>query len=592
MDNNLLLAKKALKLGFDCYQRSDFANAEILFQKVLQIEPKSFDAHHFLGILRLRTEQFSSALPFLKNAVVLRPNDGDANHHLALALKGLNDPERALSFFSKALEIKPALGPAYLGRADILSDLGRYEEAVQAYKKAIECDKRLLKAHNNLGSVYRKQSKLLEAISCYQAAYNLDRSRLDIFSNVLMCMAYEPSVSQVEYINKAREYGEVASQQSETYVQWPLLDKQSETVRVGLVSGDLRKHSVAYFLKSWIDKLDSNTIELFAYSNNPSEDEVSEELKLSFVKWKPILGLTDREVARTIHDDQINILIDLSGHTAHNRLPLFAWKAAPIQISWMGFFASSGVKEIDYFIGDQWNFPESIQQYYVEEPWRLKTSGCFSRPINEVDVSSLPALTNGHITFGCFHKIAKLNDSVIALWSEILKLIPSSKLIVKDTAFFDEAIIREFETRFEEQGIEPGRIVCEVGESRETYFSAFNRIDLGLDPYPYNGGTVNMESLWMGVPYVSLLGKDRVSRRGAATLYKAGLKGFVAETEKQYVDIVARYCSDLSELSKIRLGLRDKVMASRLYNGSLMAKDLELAFHEMWALYLSKSESV
>jgi len=591
VDNNLLLAKKALKLGFDCYQRSDFANAEILFQKVLQIEPKSFDAHHFLGILRLRAEQFSSALPFLKNAVVLRPDDGDANHHLALALKGINDPEKALFFFSKALKLKPTLAPAYLGRADVLSDLGRYEEAVKAYKKAIQCDRRLLKAHNNLGSVYRKQSKLLEAISCYQAAYNLDRSRLDIFSNVLMCMAYEPSVSQKAYISTAREYGEVASRQADTYLEWPLLDENSEKVRVGLVSGDLRKHSVAYFLKSWIDRLDSSKVELFAYSNNPSEDEVSEELKPNFLKWERIFGRADGEVAQKIYEDRINILIDLSGHTAYNRLPLFAWKAAPIQISWMGFFASTGVKEIDYFIGDQWNFPESIQSFYVEKPWRLKTSGCFSPPGNDVSVGPLPALSNAHITFGCFHKISKLNDSVIGLWSEILKQIPDSRLIVKDTAFYDAAIVKEFEGRFKEQGIDPVRVVCEVGESRETYFSAFNRIDLGLDPYPYNGGTVNMESLWMGVPYVSLLGQDRVSRRGAATLYKAGLDGFVAQTEKEYAEIVRRYCVDINELSEIRNGLREKVKASRLYNGSLMAQNLEQAFHDMWAVYLSKSES-
>lgn len=588
MDNNLLLAKKALKLGFDCYQRSDFANAEILFQKVLQIEPKSFDAHHLLGVLRLRAEQFSSALPFLKNAVLLRPNDGDANHHLALALKGLNDYPQALSFFSNALRLKPALAPAHLGRADVLSGLRRYEEAVIAYKQAIKYDKRLLKAHNNLGTVYRKQSKLLEAISCYQAAYDLDTSRLDIFSNILMCMAYCPDIRQSDYLCEAKRYGALASHHATPFSSWPLTKKRgSKSLRVGFVSGDFRKHSVAYFLKSWLDKIDPNKVKMFAYSNFPVEDSVTKELKVNFEKWRNIYDEPDKQVAQLIYEDKINILIDLSGHTAYNRLPLFAWKAAPVQASWIGFFASTGVAEIDYFIGDKSNFPDSFRQYYTETPWLLNQAGCLSPPETGTEVAELPALKNGYVTFGCFHKVAKLNDDVVALWAKLLQQNTTAKLLFKDIAFADVSLKKRIQSWFSDYGVKPNRIECEVGEERELYLKAYDRIDIGLDPFPYSGGTVNAESLWMGVPYISLMGERRISRFGGKTLIKAGLDQFVANTQDEYLAIANKACAEIETLSEIRAGLREKVAKTVLFDGALMARDLEESFQKMWFKYVN-----
>ncbi|WP_415893348.1 tetratricopeptide repeat protein [Neptuniibacter sp. PT8_73] len=584
--------KQALSLGLDSFKKSNFDQAKLLFQKVLQLDPNNFFAFHLLGIILLQEESFSISQKLLLKAVSLQPKDADANHHLGLAYKGLGQKEIASKCFLAAINLKPSFAVAHLGYADVSSELGRYELAIKHYLKAIKYDAKLIKAHNNLGSVFRKQSKLLEAINCYKAAYKLDPSRLDIYSNVLMGMASEPSFTAEQYIAEARKFGKAASKQAKPYTDWPNLEKQTEKLRVGLVSGDLRKHSVAYFLMSWIDKLDPKKVELFAYSNYPIEDEVSEELKPHFVKWTKIAGAADKEVAHAIYEDRINILIDLSGHTAQNRLPLFAWKAAPIQISWMGFFASSGVEEIDYFIGDQWNFPEGIQQYYVEKAWRLNTSSCFSPPKVKIEVECLPALENGYITFGCFHKVAKLNNDVLALWSDILHSVPNSKLIVKDTAFVDSSISDDLKQRLKSLGIDADRIICEVGESREAYFSSYNRVDLCLDPFPFNGGTVNMESLWMGVPFVSLLGQDRISRRGAATLYKAGLDEFVAESTEEYIEIVKRVCTDINALSDLRKELRHRALDSSLYNGKLMAKDLEGAFFDMWSVFTKSIERV
>ncbi|MDO6594768.1 tetratricopeptide repeat protein [Neptuniibacter sp. 1_MG-2023] len=583
------LVKKALALGISSYQNSNFPQAKALFQKVLQLDDSNFYALHFFGIILLQEQNYKIAQLLLAKALGLKPKDAEVNHHLGLAFKGLGDANKASQCFIKAVKLQPSLAVAHLGYADALSELGRYKDAIAAYKTALKHDSTLIKAHNNLGSVYRKRSELLKAIPCYQAAYDLDPSRLDIFSNILMCMASEPSVSSEEYLIKAQVYGKAARAKAEPYTEWPLLEKiDKPKIRVGLVSGDLRKHSVAYFLKSWIDKLDNSKVELLAYSNYSDEDEVTEELKPCFTKWSKIAHRSDSDIAQTIYDDRVNILIDLSGHTAHNRLPLFAWKAAPIQISWMGFFASTGVAEIDYFIGDQWNFPDSIKPFYVEAPWHLNISGCFFPPDTDVSVGDLPALKNGYITFGCLHKITKLNDDVVALWSTILNENVSARLLIKDTAFCDAATTRSIKDRFALLGVDPERIDCEMGEARELYFDTYKRIDIGLDPFPFNGGTVNLESLWMGVPYISLLGSDRISRRGAAVLYKAGLDQFVAENEGEYIEIANKVCADIHALSEVRKGLREQVSESRLYNGSLMAQDLESAFSDMWFRYIEK----
>lgn len=585
------LVKKALALGVSSYQSANFPQAKSLFQKVLQLDDNNFYALHFLGIILLQEHNYKIAHLLLVKAQSLKPKDAEVAHHLGLAFKGLGDANKASYCFAKAVKLQPSLAVAHLGYADVVSSMGRYEEAIKAYKTALKYEPTLVKAHNNLGSIYRKRSELLKAISCYQAAYDVDPSRLDIFSNILMCMASEPSVSSEEYLLKAQVYGEAARAKVEPYTEWPLLEKRDKPkIRVGLVSGDLRKHSVAYFLKSWIDKLDNSKVELLAYSNYSDEDEVTEELKSCFTKWNKITHRSDSDVAQTIYDDRVNILIDLSGHTAHNRLPLFAWKAAPIQVSWMGFFASTGVAEIDYFIGDRWNFPDSIASSYVEKPWRLNTSGCFFPPDTGGDVGDLPALKNGYITFGCFHKITKLNDNVVALWSKILNQNESSRLVIKDTVFYDAATQQNIKDRFASFGVDPAQIDCELGETRDLYFDAYKRIDIGLDPFPFNGGTVSLESLWMGVPYISLFGDDRISRRGGAVLYKAGLDQFVASTEGDYLTIANSVCADLVSLSRVRNGLREKVKESKLYNGALMAKDLESAFSDMWLRYIEKCD--
>jgi predicted O-linked N-acetylglucosamine transferase (SPINDLY family) len=585
------LVQKALTLGLSSYNNADFPQATLLLKKVLQLDPENFYALHFLGIILIRENNFKIAHLLLAKAVLLKPKDGDVNHHLGLALKGLGQNQKASEYFSRAIKVKPDFAVAHLGYADVMTELGHIEKATSAYQKALQYDSSLIKAHNNLGAIYRKQSELLKAIASYQAAFDLDKSRLDILSNVLMGIATEPTISPEQYILKAKEYGRASTEKATAYTEWPKLESSPAKIRVGLVSGDLRKHSVAYFLKSWLGKLDSNRVELLAYSNHSVEDEVSEELKSYFYKWNPISNKLDKEVAQMIVDDQVNILIDLSGHTAYNRLPLFSWKPAPIQVSWMGFFASTGVAEIDYFIGDQWNFPESIIPYYVEKPWRLNTSGCFSPPNTGSDVGELPALKNGYITFGCFHKIAKLNDDVVELWSKILLQNESSKLLIKDTAFSDETVQRNVEKRFSKFGIDKNRIECEKGESREQYFDSYKRIDIGLDPFPFNGGTVSLESLWMGVPYISLFGDDRISRRGGAVLYKAGLDQFVATTQDEYINIANRVCADIDSLSETRKSLRETVSESKLYNGTLMARDLENAFENMWLQYL-KAETV
>jgi predicted O-linked N-acetylglucosamine transferase (SPINDLY family) len=432
VDKNIALVRKALTLGVECYKRSEFDKAELLFKKALQIDPNCFDACHFLGVLELLRERFSKALPYLNHAHRLRPEDCDANHHLGLAFKGQKDLDKAFHHFSLALKVKPDLAPAHLGIADVLSDAGRFEDAIRSYNHAIKCAPKLIKAYNNLGTVYRRKGLLNEAIDAYRKAISISPDRLDIHSNMLMCMATAEHVSPAEYLKEARVYAERARNQATPYRNWPNLKKNvDKSLRVGFVSGDLKRHPAAEFIKSFIPYLDRSQISLIAFSTSAQEDNTSEGLRHSFQEWYVIEKLSDRSAAALIYEKEIDILIDMSGHTSGNRLPIFAWKAAPVQISWVGYFASTGMSEIDYLLPNAALSPPEFECHYAETPWLLNPSACLALPDELPDVGSLPAATQGQITFGSFHSLAKISEGVLALWCSILQEVPHSKMFFK-----------------------------------------------------------------------------------------------------------------------------------------------------------------
>jgi predicted O-linked N-acetylglucosamine transferase (SPINDLY family) len=309
-------------------------------------------------------------------------------------------------------------------------------------------------------------------------------------------------------------------------------------------------------------------------------------------EWRSVVGMSDEAAARLIHEDGIQVLVDLSGHTAHNRLPVFAYKPAPVQVTWLGYFATTGVEAMDYILGDPYVTPEGEEHHFTERVWRLpQIYCCFSEPRYEVSVGALPALSNGYVTFGSFNNLAKVNDRVISLWSRVLQAVPGSKLLLKTKALADEGVRGRVRSRFAACGVGSDRLILEGPAPRGELLGAYNRVDIGLDPFPYPGGTTTAESLWMGVPVLTRRGDRFLSHVGETMAYNTGQGAWVAADDAQYVQKAVSFASDLRALSALRAQLRQTVLQSPLYDAKQFAKHLTQALTQMWAAYRDRPTS-
>jgi predicted O-linked N-acetylglucosamine transferase (SPINDLY family) len=360
-------------------------------------------------------------------------------------------------------------------------------------------------------------------------------------------------------------------------------------LRIGFVSGDFRRHPVGYFLEDVLASLPKTSLQLVAYANQVREDEVTDRLRPHFDFWRNIRSLNDDEAAAQIRADGIDILVDLSGHTKANRLLVFARKPAPVQVTYLGYFTSTGLKSIDYFLVDRWQAPEGEQLYYSETPFRQPGHHlCFTPPRLDIPVGPLPALRNGHVTFGNFNILAKMNDAVVASWSEILKAVPGSRLFLKSEQLDGDDVAASVHARFAAHGISADRLELEGKSPFDEYLASYQRVDIALDPFPYNGGTVTVQALWMGVPVLTLRGDCHVGRNGTSILSALDMPEWVAQDGADYIERATQLAGGLTALAALRETLRPRLLASSLCDAPRFARDLEAAFREMWRMWCSQ----
>ncbi len=306
--------------------------------------------------------------------------------------------------------------------------------------------------------------------------------------------------------------------------------------------------------------------------------------------WQPITSLDDEAAARSIQASGVQVLLDLSGHTAGNRLPVFAWRPAPVQAAWLGYFATTGLAEIDHVIADPHVSPPGSSGEFVERTWPLPDIYyCFSVPAVAVEVSPLPARTSGSVTFGCFNTLAKINDAVVGTWARLLRAVPGSRLMLKAAPLGDGTVCAALRARFAASGVAGDRLLLEGASSRAEYLRAYHRVDVALDPFPFPGGTTTFEALWMGVPVLTRTGDRFLSRVGETIMRNAGLHDWLAEDEDDYVARAVRVTSNLDRLARLRGGLRAQVLASPLFDADRFARHFEAAMSGMWAKWLSAS---
>jgi predicted O-linked N-acetylglucosamine transferase (SPINDLY family) len=454
-----------------------------------------------------------------------------------------------------------------------LKALGRLDEALTAYRRAIELQPDLALNHGNLGAACRELGQMQQALDCYQRVMELQPEKLSAFSDSLFIQNYLTDGSALTRKADAQRFGKLAAAQARPFTQWHT--HGGERLRVGLVSADLREHPVGYFAEAVMAALSTrfaDRIDLFVYANSKTGDALTTRLQAHCRRWTSIAELDDEAAAALIHADGLDILMDLSGHTAGNRLPLFAWTPAPLQVSWLGYCATTGLEAMGHFLADPWIAPPEADAEFTEKVWRLPdTFLCFTPPAMDVPVAPLPALVRGHVTFGCFNKLNKLGDDVVATWARVLKAVPFSQLFLKSAPLGMASIRQHMVDRFARHGIAAERLILEGASPRADYLRAYDRVDIALDPFPYPGGTTSVEGLWMGVPVLTLSGSRALARQGVSILQNVGLPDWIADDADDYVERAARHAGDLAALGALRLRLRERLLASPLCDGDRFA---------------------
>jgi predicted O-linked N-acetylglucosamine transferase (SPINDLY family) len=370
------------------------------------------------------------------------------------------------------------------------------------------------------------------------------------------------------------------------YGDWANTPDPNRRLRIGFVSGDLRSHSVGKFIENVFASLASqmaDKIELWAYYAFFHEDQVTGRIRAHCTGWLTSGGLSDEALAQRIHNDGIDILIDLSGHTGLNRLPMFAWKPAPVQATWLGYLATTGVPAIDYLIADDWTLPPAEECHFTERIVRMPESYlCFTPPQDAPPVAPPPALSKGHITFGSFNNLSKVNDAVLALWARILAALPNSHLLLKTAQLADQSVRNRLTAFFTQRGITADRLELLGLAPQDQHLPTYHQVDIALDPFPYPGITTSVEALWMGVPIISLAGQSFMSRQGVGILNHAALPNWIAHSEDDYLAKAIAFSADLNQLATIRSGLRQSLLASPLFDHHRFALHFEATLRSIW----------
>lgn len=573
--------------GLALQQAGRYAEAAAIYCQILAVTPDHADALHLMGLVAYHEGDYAGAVDWIMRALSKHESEifyGNLGN--ALGARGMR--AAAMESFRQAIALKPDYVHAHNNLGNMLRDEGRFTQAVESFKTVITLQPDYAEAHNNLANALVDLGDLDAAIEAYRRAIALKPGLLEARSNLLFILSYRDDLSQAAYLDEAVEFGRIATAQAKPYRDWPVLQSPREAehdrpLRVGLVSGDLKTHPTGHFLESILAHLDRTKIDLVAYPTRRLEDALTARIKPRFSAWTPLASLTDEQAAARIRDDRIDLLLDLSGHMNFNRLPLFAWRPAPVQASWLGYFASTGLPAMDYLLGDPHVLPQDAQANYTERLWRLPDSYlCFTPPAERVDIGPPPLATQGHVTFGCFNHLMKMNDGVVEVWARILNAVPRSRLFLKAKQL-DDAPTRETTlTRFAARGIDASRLTLEGRSPRAEYFAAYNRIDIALSPFPYPGGTTSVEGLWMGVPVLCRRGDRFLSNICTSMLHSAGLADWIAQDNDDYVAKAVAFAADASRLAALRMSLRSSVLASPLCDAARYARHLEAAFEAMW----------
>ena len=571
---NVLQTVGRLDESVDCYQRA------------LAISPNDATVHANLGSALKALGRVDEAIASFERALALQPGLLHAQANLANAMMVKGSWDEAVALYRTIIAVQPGLPGVLSNLGMVLRAQGSMEEAVDIYRRSLAINPADPAAHANLGNLLADLGQLAEAHASYERAIALKPDYAEVRSNIVMQLNYDPAIDALALYEAHRAFDRQIAPAPQQIQRGHVNSRDPERrLRIGYVSSDFSTHPVGYYLLPVLASHDPAAVEIHCYSGRLVDDAMTTRLRSHAQHWHSTVGVDDDALAAQIVADGIDILVDLAGHTAGNRLPVFARKPAPIQASWLGYPATTGLDAIDYRLTDARADPApEAERYHTETLVRLPNGfHCYVPAETTPDVASLPARASGSVTFGSFNNLSKINDAVIACWSRLLMALPSSRLIVKARPLNDAATRARYQAKFESAGAATDRLrLLPTEQSWSAHMAQYDAIDIALDPFPYNGTTTTCDALWMGVPVITWSGDRHAARVGASLLTTVGLPELIARDPDDYLAKAMALAGDLDRLANLRAGLRARLQASPLCDATGFARALEAAYRGMW----------
>jgi protein O-GlcNAc transferase len=562
-------------LGCAAGAMKDWKAAIEAYRRALQFKPDDPATHYNLADAHRALGDWNAAIENFQKSAAIRPNP-QALDSLAGVLQRVGRIDEAIETYRRAIALKPDFAEAFSNLGNALWIAARFHESAAACKTAIQLRPDFLEPHSNLGNALLGMNHVPEAIAQFRRAQNFPAAA----HNLLWALHFNSDANQKEIYLEHRKWNEKFAKPLAQEIRPHDVNRDpNRRLRIGYVSADFREHSVGFFIEALLANHDPTQVEIFAYADLLNPDSTTARLQKIVHQWRNTTGITDQALTEMIRADKIDILVDLAGHTAGNRLLVFARKPAPIQITYLGYPDTTGLSTVDYRLTDLHADPPGMtDEYYSEKLIRLPRSFlCYRPPDDASEVSPSPASKNGFITFGSFNNLAKMGQRTIDLWIRILKANPGSRLFIKNNGLTGPETRREFLQQFTSAGIDAPRIdLRPKSPTIQQHLRTYSEMDIALDTFPYNGTTTTCEAMWMGVPVVTLAGKAHASRVGLSLLTNMNLPQLIAETEDDYVRIASNVSADL------RPSMRDLMKTSGLLDGPHFARDIESAFRKIW----------
>lgn len=544
-----------------------------------------FPQHPFgwklLGAVLYKNRQAVAALEAMRKAVAHGPEDAESLTNLGIVLKRLSLLTEADGVLQRAIALRPDSAPAYNHLSGVVLELGRPAEAQANAETAIRLDPDYVDAWHSLAVVLDRRGRSADAIAAYRRVLAREPDNADVRTNLLFCLSHTEGITPAELFEEHRLYGERLAARVQAARQWENTPEPERRLRIGFVSGDLRNHALSHFVEPVLERLAGRPgLALYAYYNHPVHDHVTARLRGHMAQWRDVSALDDEALDALVRADGVDILVDLSGHTSHNRLPVFARKPAPLQVTWLGYPGTTGLETMDYYITDRHLLPPGqFEHLFTEKLAYLPMPVVFAPPADAPAVAPLPALKNGHLTFGSFNRVSKISRKVIAVWAKLLRAVPGSRLFMGGMP--QGGGYEHLQAWLREEGIEDERVSFHPLAGMRDYLALYHQVDVCLDTFPYSGGTTTVYAFCMGVPTLTLAGATMAGRQTASLLGSYGLHQFIAEDEEDFVAKGVALSRDVAALA----ALRSSLGASPLRTGEGMerlADSVELALRMMW----------